>query len=296
MALTKEQRDLRRGFVGASDVAALLGLDPFGRTAMDVWFEKTGRLPDSDNSNEVMGIGDMIEPALVDWWASANDAQVQKSVRVVHPGGVLAVNYDALVIGRPECVEAKTTGIMGPAPDKDVWGESGSDEVPQHFIVQCQAQLAADEALVTANLVALIGGMGRRSYIIPRDKEVVDIIIETVHDFWSKNVKTDTPPDAAPSPTTWKRINRRTDKIAKISREDVVRYINAKKAAKEAGLAVEDAEAALHKALGDCECGEYELGGGKKATISYPLQKRASYTVKETEYRQIRPTWNHIKL
>ncbi len=41
MPITNRQRKLRQDHIGSSDMAAILGVDPW-RTAYDVWLEKTG--------------------------------------------------------------------------------------------------------------------------------------------------------------------------------------------------------------------------------------------------------------
>jgi len=41
MALTTEQREIRRRYLGSSDIAAIFGMSPW-KSAYDVWLEKTG--------------------------------------------------------------------------------------------------------------------------------------------------------------------------------------------------------------------------------------------------------------
>lgn len=61
--ITAEQREERRKWVGASDVAAILGLDEF-RTANDIWASKVHELDDLKKS--AAGYGDDLEPIALD--------------------------------------------------------------------------------------------------------------------------------------------------------------------------------------------------------------------------------------
>ena len=53
----------RRGGLGASDAAAVLGLDPW-RGPIEVWLDKTGQLPAT--SSEAMELGHALEPVIAD--------------------------------------------------------------------------------------------------------------------------------------------------------------------------------------------------------------------------------------
>lgn len=50
MPITQKQREFRRSHIGSSDIAAILGKDPY-KTAYDVWLDKTGQLTLCKKSN-----------------------------------------------------------------------------------------------------------------------------------------------------------------------------------------------------------------------------------------------------
>ena len=51
-----EWLDWRRGGIGSSDIAAIIGLSPWA-TPYSVWAEKTGRLDNHDNDDTVKEFG-----------------------------------------------------------------------------------------------------------------------------------------------------------------------------------------------------------------------------------------------
>ncbi|HRR40229.1 MAG TPA: YqaJ viral recombinase family protein [Syntrophales bacterium] len=64
MPITETQREARRKHLGSSDVAAILGVDPF-KNAYDVWLEKTGKVDSSDISSEAAEIGNALETGIL---------------------------------------------------------------------------------------------------------------------------------------------------------------------------------------------------------------------------------------
>ena len=95
MPITEKQRQQRRGFIGSSDAAAILGADSY-RTAYDVWAEKTGRLaPQADGDNAAAGLGNVLERSLLDMGAARLGLKIRKNVRKVHPNKIMAASLDA---------------------------------------------------------------------------------------------------------------------------------------------------------------------------------------------------------
>ena len=57
--LTPEQLERRRSSIGASDVAAILGLDPY-RTGLDIWLQKRG-LAEVQDQTEASLMGHLLD-------------------------------------------------------------------------------------------------------------------------------------------------------------------------------------------------------------------------------------------
>lgn len=182
--ITAEKREERRQSIGASDAAALLGIDPF-KSARDVWASKV--YPTDDVSSEAMALGTAMESVVLDW-AEQQFGKLTRGGRITL--GHLAVNLDAETAdGIP--VEAKTSGLTGPVYGE--WGEAGTDQVPQWVTVQVHAQMLVTQA-DHAYVAALLGGRGFVLYRVPRSQSLVELILKSTNRFWMDYVVTETPP------------------------------------------------------------------------------------------------------
>jgi len=63
--ITEEQLKQRENHVGSSDMAAIMGVDPW-RSSADVWFEKTGKLKEQAET-EAMYLGNKLEGGVLDF-------------------------------------------------------------------------------------------------------------------------------------------------------------------------------------------------------------------------------------
>ena len=94
-------------------------------------------------------------------------------------------------------VEIKT------ARSAEGWGEPGSDEVPDAYLVQVQHYLAVT-GLSIADVAVLIGGSDFRLYEVPVDPELQGILIDVEGAFWDRVQRGD-PPDPITYADTQKR-------------------------------------------------------------------------------------------
>jgi len=278
--ITEQQRQERKKFIGSSDMAAILGIDPW-RSAADVFIEKTQDLADVEN--ESMSLGNRLESAVLDY-AEDELGPLKRNVFIPYlsNGSHLAANLDGVVASSLAPVEAKTSGIQRGFVPAEAWGD-GEDEVPEHVIIQCHVQL-----ICTGNIVcyvpALLGGRGFVMYYVPRNEELVEIIHEKAAEFWDKFIATGTPPpDVSPSLEVVKRIRRQPKKIIDIPATLIQAWRDAKEAEKAATETTRAATAQLLAALGDAEQGNSSLGA-----ITYMEQKRKAYLVKEGVFRVLR--------
>ena len=277
MPITELQRQQRRTHLGSSDMAAILGVDPW-RNAYDIWMEKTGKVNDLPE-NEAMYLGTTLEDGVLKF---AED-QLGKLIRNCYrsaEGFPIASNIDAIVIKTNEPVEAKTGGLLGPLAEH--WGDPGTDELPDRVIVQCHCHMLCINKEV-CHVPALLGGKGFVMYHVNLDLELMGIIQDKSLEFWEDFVEKDIPPpDVIPSFAMAKRMKRIPKKTVKIEKVLVVNWQNAKESAKLAKEIKESAEAELLAALGDAEGGECDLG-----LLTYFEQCRR--TVRARELRDAYP-------
>lgn len=284
--ITAEQRQLRKSYIGSSDAAAILGVDPY-RSAYDVWAEKTGRV-DGFAGNDATEAGNFLESAVLDWAEAQPDVDpFLRNIMQVRLGGPLAANFDGLGMGNEFVVEAKTTGIVGYCVDEN-FGEvtSGPDvELPDRVIVQVHHQfLVAGPACRFGWVPALIGGQGFRKYRIERNDELCGLMEDRACEFMDRHVAKDTPPEnSAPSPDVLKRIRRQPNKIVEVPALLADRWIMLREARLAAEKAEKAAQCQLIAALGDAEAGQCPAG-----LLTYFEQYRARHEVKPSTFRTLK--------
>lgn len=255
MVITYVQREQRRKHLGSSDMAAVLGLDPW-RNAYDVFLDKTGQLTDAKES-AAMYLGTKLESGVLEFAEEKLGKLIKNQYRSAQ-GFPIGSNIDALVVEAGEPVEAKTSGILGPLADN--WGDDGTDEVPDRVIVQAHCHMICTNKKV-CHVPALLGGKGFKMFHVHWDQTIAGVIMDKSLDFWENFVeKGIEPPDVIPSIEVIKRRIRVPKKTVPIAPTLVIQWQNAKDSAKLAEQFKKDAEEQLLAALGDAEAGECELG------------------------------------
>lgn len=191
--------EMRRKSVGASDSAAVLGLSRW-KTALHVYLEKRGELPEGGMS-EPARWGLMLEDVVAEAYrerAGVNYVPFETiGTRPDLP--LLHACYDRIAVppeGPPYPVELKTAREAGPD-----WGEEGTDQVPQEYLIQVQHQLLVSRA-ERADLAVLIGGQDFRVYSFRPSEAIHLAIVKAAADFWALVENADPPPPDYRHPST----------------------------------------------------------------------------------------------
>ena len=283
MGITDKQREQRTKRIGSSDMAAILGVDPY-RNIYDVWLEKTDRVA-GFGGNAATEAGTLLEDGTLQFAMKELGDGIRNQFRS-HPELPMGANIDLVLKGSSEPVDGKTSGLLGPLPVG--WGEPGTDEVPDHMIVQvhvhmmCLLPIRVDLSHVSA----LLGGKGFRLYHIPRNPELCDVIAEKADHFWTKHVIADVPPpDVIPSLEVIKRARRTPGTVANIEESVVSKWQASAGLASQAVKSAKLDQAAVLAAMGDAEGAEY---GDPEKMLTYFEQTRKGYTVDELTYRVLR--------
>lgn len=281
--ITEQQRLERRKNIGSSDAAAILDMDPY-RSGYDVWAEKTGRVSGERGTSEAAEIGNMLEEPLLHWCANELGVEILINQHRVCPDApVLAANHDALVVGQPWGLEAKTSGLVNPFHARENWGDGGTDEVPDHILVQCHFQMIVS-GLEKVYVPALLGTRGRVLYCVEADKALHGKIKAQLLDWWAEHVVKDiAPTNCTPSLETAKAIKREPKSVTTIPLDVVEAWRAAAEALKDAKAMEEGTRQALLAALGDAEMGTSPAGD-----VTYYQQTRKSFTVAEATFPVLR--------
>jgi putative phage-type endonuclease len=173
--------EVRQGGIGSSDAATAVGLNPY-KSQLELWIEKTGRVPanpESPGIDDPRYWGTMLEPFV----AAAYQAKTGNKVRRInavlqHPTfNFMLANIDREVVGSPEVqiLECKTAGEFG----SRLW----RDGVPEYVQLQVQHQLAVT-GKQAADVAVVLCGQQLEIHRIERDDEIIARLIVLETRFW----------------------------------------------------------------------------------------------------------------
>lgn len=188
--LTEEEKARRRATLGSSEIAAVVGVNPYA-TMHNVWLAKVHRIEFEGNERTVLG--NLLEPTIFQIYAERYNRSLRKGVYTLGPEPWMAATPDAHIEGGG-LVEAKLVGFR----TIYMWGNGNSDEeesdaVPLHYLCQAQWQMAVTgESFVD---VSALMGTEFRSYTIRANPGIQAQLIARGREFWERYVVTgDAPP------------------------------------------------------------------------------------------------------
>lgn len=206
--------------LGGSDIGAILGLNPW-RTPYQVFLEKIGEAAPFEGNLQTR-FGSYAEEFVAREYCEQTGRQVQRfNAMLRHPTAPLIGHVDRLVVpeGQKRAsykseirtdlgLEAKTASAFATGRDSD-WGESGTDQIPESYLVQ----ISAYQALTGCphwDLAVLFGNQEFRIYRLRRDLELEAMILDEASRFWRDHVEARHPPtpsSEAEARQRWPRHN-----------------------------------------------------------------------------------------
>ena len=162
--------------IGASDVAAILGLSPW-ETPFSLWLKKTHQV-EPEPENEAMLMGHMLEEVVVKRWEMETGEKAIKAsaadIIYVHPEhDFLRATPDRVIRGRKKILECKTTVT-----------QIDQEDLPIHWVCQVQYQMYVT-GIHEADLAWLVSGRYFGYAHIPYDEDFANFIAEKVTEFWN---------------------------------------------------------------------------------------------------------------
>jgi putative phage-type endonuclease len=187
--LTVEQKKIRQSGIGGSDIAAIAGLNPY-KTPLDVYFDKKG-LSEDTPINDAIHFGNLLEDVVAGEYARRKNVVVMTCDETLRHSDhdFMLANIDRWVGNKEYVLECKTAGAF----TKHIWGEPGSDSVPESYLLQC-AFYASVCNVPKVDLAVLIGGQDFRIYTYERNMDLENKIISIASNFWNNHVLKDIPP------------------------------------------------------------------------------------------------------
>lgn len=254
MSLTPDQLAIRKKCIGASEAAAVLGLSPWESPA-DVYWRKVGD-PEPEKASEAMERGIALEPMLVEWARRQLRLPVSQVLTecptTLDERRPIGVTPDGIIIRAGkwnEGVEAKTSS------EPTLWGEPGSEEIPEQYIVQAQTQMEVMGFERVWVPVLILGFRPEtRLYCVNRNEELGAEIASRVTAWWNNHVIRRVPPEPGPPPVDFLKRLRREPKSTVMLGQQAVELVDewekAKALAKEAEERESTAKAAVLSLLG----------------------------------------------
>lgn len=177
---------IRKTGLGASDAAPVAGISPF-RSALEVYLEKTGQLP-AQLETPAMRWGLKLEETIAAAYTEETGLSLEPGEFTRH------ADYQWMIatpdrIGPDRLVELKTANAFAAGE----WGDPGTDQIPEHYLLQVQHQMEVYEC-GRADVAVLIGGSDFRIYTVARNDALIRRLVEIEAEFWDR-VLSNRPPD-----------------------------------------------------------------------------------------------------
>lgn len=193
----EEWKALRKGYIGGSDAASVIGLNPY-KSAYSLWAEKTGKIPEFEG-NLATDVGTYMEDFIAKRFEQETGKKVRRESRSFlndqYPWAI--ANCDRLIVGEDAGLECKFTDSLNLKKYK-------GGEYPERFYAQCVHYLAMT-GKKRWYLAVLIGNKEFKRFTIERDEEEIAALMGE-EEKMSVCIKTNTPPMVDGTESTSKTI------------------------------------------------------------------------------------------
>ena len=274
--LTEEQHELRSQGIGASEIGAVVGVDPF-RNALDVFLEKTGQV-EPFAGNEFTEWGNRLEGVIAEAYADRMDVQLERSGTIVSSDADWRMcTPDRLVIGADRGVEVKNRNYF----NWKEWGEPGTDQVPIEIAAQVHWSMSVTK-LPRWDVAVLLGGNRLGIYHLEFDADIAKDLVAKGHAFWHDYVLPRITPPLDGSESARQYLNNKWKLYGEALKEPTPEILEYAIALKHVRAGLKDGEgrkAALENLIkdfiGDSLGIELPAGGGK---ITWKSPKASTHT------------------
>lgn len=262
----------RRKGIGASEIAAVLGISPWESPFSLYWRKVNGW---DFEASAAMEWGNRLEPVVAQKYADAHpeyelcqghlEEQPFEPWMLATPDRYLFMPVDGRLMPTG-LLELKT------AHSADGWGEPGTAEIPVYYRAQVLWQMAVVD-VGWADVAVLIGGSDYREYTVLRDDKDIAVMVEAGRRFMARIEAGDPPPidDHHATLTTIKRLHPDLDdETVPVNETVAAGYLRAVRMCRVAEKAKDRYEIKLRA----------EMGRAKKA-ITADGRKVATRTISE---------------
>ena len=181
----------RRRGIGASDAAAVCGVDPW-KGPLRIWAEKIGLLGDGDETpSESAFWGKTLGPVIAAEFTARTGIKVRRRNAILQSDSYpwMLANLDRETIGDGENIPVEIKAHS--AWRRHEWAD---DQCPIPVIVQVHHQMLT-MSTTAAWVVGLLGGQELAIRRVERDPEIVGMVVDAETEFWA-HVQAGTMPPA----------------------------------------------------------------------------------------------------
>ena len=287
---------LRRGGIGSSDAAAIIGIPGAFSTPVQIWAEKRGALDDDERRErmeEMLYWGHELEgPISARLFHELDDDDgaprplvLEEKATLAHPDHPwMRANID-----RWAWTKARGLGVGELKTASIFVREEWEDGAPLKYQVQLQHQLAVTGAKWGV-VAVLIGGNRFEHFIMDRNDAFIEVLIEQEAAFWQMVQDNEMPDPTGRDNTILGKLFEEDEELEMVilppdefgvwdeRRQEANEIIKKAKAEKA------EAEAKIKAMIGKAPGGVIPNG----AVYTFKTQRREGYTVEPKTFRQLR--------
>ena len=267
----------RRKGIGASEIAAVMGISPWESPFSLYWRKVNG--------------WSYAASAQMEWGTRLEDAIAQKYAHehgddwLVRPAGLM-VGPEPWILGTPDrLLDTAIPGIgicgvleLKTAHSADEWGEPGTDDIPVYYRAQVQ-WLMLVVGVDWAHVAVLIRGSDYREYEVLRDETDIAAMVDAGREFMAR-IESSDPPDIDSHSATLATLKRLhpdlEDAEVEVDSDVAANFLTAVEMVRQAEQLKQSAEIQLRAAMGPAK---RAVCGGER------VASRSIYTVKESVRR-----------
>ena len=187
--------DIRRGSIGGSDAAAVMGLSPW-KSPYTLWLEKTGQAKDEDISDrEAVHFGNVLEEVVAREFCQREGKKAKRcGLYRSREFPFLTASFDRLIMGENAGLEIKTASSF----KRQEWDEG---KIPTPYYLQCLHYMIVS-GLPRWYIAALIGGNHFVSWVVEYNEQDAAALLEAEKTFWDYVTREVMPPIDGSESTT----------------------------------------------------------------------------------------------
>lgn len=274
--------EARKTHIGSSDIAALVGLDPY-KSPISVWMDKKGFAENLEESDSIW-FGKAMEDLVAERFAQKSGLKLSRSQQMfTHKDHAWASATPDYFAEDGSIVEIKTTE------------QNWSDGVPERVVVQVTWQMG-----ITGRKKAIVCALGHRRQImnfeIEFDQGLFDGLLTVGSQFVTKYLDTNTPPppmtpdDAENLKAIWKPKYADAVQLPDETSRHIVEWETAreKKSALQKELNECDDKMKLAEAFIRTSMQENTFGRYANRIVEVKEITRKGYVVKESKYQSFK--------